>query len=480
MDKSARKTKIIATLGPVSSSPEMMGKLMEAGADLFRLNFSHGTNDQRRETIAVIRRLSAAKGKEIGILADLQGPKIRTGRMEDGAIPLQKGDILDITTDEVKGTSSLISTIYKALPTDVKPGSRILMDDGLIELRVQSIEGNRVRCIVVEGGTLKDLKGINLPGVHVSAPSLSEKDLRDLDFCLAEGVDYIALSFVRTAADVEDLKRILFERGVHIPVVAKIEKPEALRNFKSILKAADAVMVARGDLGVEISAEKVPLFQKKIIRACNEAGKPVITATQMLESMINHPRPTRAETSDVANAILDGTDAVMLSGETASGQFPLEAVRTMVKVALDVERYAQMEDAPRLRRHGAAIAEAVAEAACRAAVTVNARAIAVMTQSGSTAALISKFRPPLPIIAFTQSLETRRRLSLYWGVKPFAIGPMTGTDEQISAVESTLLSGGYRKGDIIVVTMGVPVEARGSTNLMKVHKLGTGKFFEIF
>uniref|UniRef100_A0A831XFG6 Pyruvate kinase n=1 Tax=Geobacter metallireducens TaxID=28232 RepID=A0A831XFG6_GEOME len=480
MDKLSRKTKIVATLGPASSSPEMIEKLMEAGVDLFRLNFSHGANDQRRDVIAAIRRLSAARGKEIGILADLQGPKIRTGRMENGAIPLKKGETLDITTDEVLGTPALISTIYKPLPHDVKAGSRILMDDGLIELRVQSVEGNRVRCTVVEGGTLKDLKGINLPGVHVSAPSLSEKDLRDLEFCIAEGVDYIALSFVRTAADVEELKRILFERDVRIPVVAKIEKPEALRNFKSILKAADAVMVARGDLGVEISAEKVPLFQKKIIRACNEAGKPVITATQMLESMINHPRPTRAETSDVANAILDGTDAVMLSGETASGQFPLEAVRTMDKVALDVERYAQMEDGPRQRRHNPSIAEAVAEAACRAAVTLNARAIAVMTQSGSTAALISKFRPPLPVIAFSQSLETRRRLSLYWGVKPFPIGTMAGTDEQIAAVESTLLSGGYRRGDIIVITMGVPVEARGSTNLMKVHKLGTGKFFEIF
>lgn len=480
MDKLSRKTKIVATLGPASSSPEMIGKLMEAGVDLFRLNFSHGANDQRRDVIAAIRRLSAARGKEIGILADLQGPKIRTGRMENGAIPLVRGEFIDITTDEVIGTPALISTIYKALPHDVKPGSRILMDDGLIELKVLSVEGNRVRCTVVGGGTLKDLKGINLPGVHVSAPSLSEKDLRDLEFCIAEGVDYIALSFVRTAEDVEGLKRILFERDVHIPVVAKIEKPEALRNFKSILRVADAVMVARGDLGVEISAEKVPLFQKKIIRACNEAGKPVITATQMLESMIDHPRPTRAETSDVANAILDGTDAVMLSGETASGQFPLEAVRTMDKVALDVERYAQMEDGPRQRRHNPSIAEAVAEAACRAAVTVDARAISVMTQSGSTAALISKFRPPLPIIAFTQSLETRRRLSLYWGVKPFAIGTMAGTDEQIGAVESTLLSAGYRKGDVIVITMGVPVEARGSTNLMKVHKLGTGKFFEIF
>jgi pyruvate kinase len=354
------------------------------------------------------------------------------------------------------------------------------MDDGLIELKVASVAGNRVTCTVVSGGTLKDLKGINLPGVNVSAPSLSEKDLRDLDFCITEGVDYIALSFVRTAADVEGLKRILFERDVRIPVVAKIEKPEALRNFKGILKEADAVMVARGDLGVEIDAEKVPLFQKKIIHACNEAGKPVITATQMLESMISNPRPTRAETSDVANAILDGTDAVMLSGETASGQHPLEAVRTMAKVALDVERFAQVEGGRSFHHHSESIAEAVAEAACHAATTLKAKAIAVMTQTGSTAARISKFRPPLPIIAFTGSIDTMRRLSLYWGVRAYPIGAMTGTDEQIRAAEEKLLARGFRKGDVVVVTMGVPVEARGSTNLMKVHKLGTGEFFEIF
>lgn len=480
MDKSPRKTKIIATLGPVSSSPEMIGRLMDAGVDVFRLNFSHGSNDQRREIIKTIRQLSKGRAKVVGILADLQGPKIRTGRMENGAIQLLKGKMLDITTDDIIGGPECISTIYKALPHDVRPGSRILMDDGLIELKVISVSGNRVHCTVVEGGVLKDLKGINLPGVDVSAPSLSAKDRNDLEFCLGEGVDYIALSFVRTSDDVEELKRIIIERGMNIPVVAKIEKPEALRNFKDILKAADAVMVARGDLGVEISPEKVPLFQKKIIRACNEAGKPVITATQMLESMISHARPTRAETSDVANAILDGTDAVMLSGETASGQFPLEAVRTMGKVALDVERFAQLDELVRSNRHSKSIAEAVAEAACHAATTLEAKAIAVLTQSGSSAARISRFRPPVPIIAFTRSPEIMRRLSLYWGVKTCPIGEMPGTDEQIHAVEETLLSAGFKKGDVIVVTMGVPVEARGSTNLMKVHKLGTGQFFEIF
>jgi pyruvate kinase len=331
----------------------------------------------------------------------------------------------------------------------------------------------------VEGGVLKDLKGINLPGVDVSAPSLSEKDKADLDFCLGMGVDFIALSFVRKASDVENLKRIISERGMTIPVIAKIEKPEALRNFKSILAATDAVMVARGDLGVELSAERVPLIQKKIIRACNVAGKPVITATQMLESMILHARPTRAETSDVANAILDGTDAVMLSGETASGAYPVEAVQTMAKVALDVERSELWQLPPRKPLHSNNISEAMAEAACHAASTLKAKALAVFTQSGSTAALISKFRPQLPIIAFTPFPEIQRRLSLSWGVNSCPVGSMGGTDQQIRAVEETLLAAGFKKGDVVVITMGVPIEAKGSTNLLKIHKLGAGGLLEI-
>lgn len=480
MNKLSRKTKIIATLGPASSSAAMIGKLIDAGADIFRLNFSHGSNSEKAVIIETIRAVSEKKEKHIGILADLQGPKIRTGRMENGAIQLLKGDKLEITTDDIIGRPGRISTIYKDLPNDVKPGSRILLDDGLIELKVNTVNGNTVTCTVVEGGKLKDLKGINLPGVPVSAPSLTEKDRRDLEFCLEHDIDFLALSFVRKPSDIEDLKRIIFEREKKIMVVAKIEKPEALRCFNAILKVTDAVMVARGDLGVEINPEKVPLIQKKIIRACNEAGKPVITATQMLESMITHPRPTRAETSDVANAILDGTDAVMLSGETASGAFPVEAVRLMDKVARDVESSELDRTHPRRDIRSNSIAEAVAEAACQAAMTLQAKAIVVFTHSGSTAALISKFRPPFPIVAFTQPLATMRRLAIYWGVKPFPIGVMTGTDEQILAVEAILLNSGFRKGDVVVITMGVPVEARGSTNLMKVHKLGTGQFYEIF
>lgn len=475
MEKQTRKTKIVATLGPSSSTSEQIGRLADAGVDLFRLNFSHGTNDDKARVIALIRSVAERKKKAIGILADLQGPKIRTGRMENGALPLRKGDSIAITTDEVKGRPGLISTIYQALPTDVKPGSRILLDDGLIEFKVQSISGSTVHCTVVEGGILKDLKGINLPGVNVSSPSLTAKDRTDLAFCLEKRVDYIALSFVRQAEDVNELKQIIRDHGLSIPVVAKIEKPEAIKNFAAILAATDAVMVARGDLGVEINAEKVPLLQKKIISACNAAGKPVITATQMLESMILHPRPTRAETSDVANAIMDGTDAVMLSGETASGGYPVEAVRTMVKIASDVEKSSFWRFPPREQLpQRSSIAGAVAEAACHAAAAVGARAIIVFTQSGSTAALIAKNRPQLPIIAFAPSEEIRRRLALYWGVKSLPVGAMSNSDQQIALVEETLLQSGFGKsGDIVVITMGVPLESRGSTNLLKVHRLGS-------
>jgi pyruvate kinase len=480
MIRSTRKTKIIATLGPASSSAAMIEQLMDAGVDLFRLNFSHGSNNDKKRIIKTVRQLAKACDKTIGILADLQGPKIRTGRMENGALTLAKGEFLDITTDDILGRPGLISTIYLELPHDVAPGSRILMDDGMIELKVLEVKANRVHCSVVEGGVLKDLKGINLPGVDVSTPSLTAKDREDLEFCLGAGIDFIALSFVRKSADVEDLKRIIFEHNQNIPIIAKIEKPEAIRNFKSILKAADGIMVARGDLGVEINAERVPLIQKKIIRACNAAGKPVITATQMLESMINHSRPTRAETSDVANAILDGTDAVMLSVETASGLFPVEAVKAIVNVARDIERSERLH-LPEVRgTHSNNIAEAVAEAACHAATTLKAKAIVVFTQSGSTAALIAKFRPHLPIIAFTPKREIRQKLALFWGVQTWLVGSLGATGQQIEVVEKTLLAEGFRKGDVVVITMGVPLEARGSTNLMRVHKLGTGVFYEIF
>lgn len=479
MPGSTRKTKIVATVGPVSSSPEMIRKLIKSGVDIFRLNFSHGENSQKLELIHTIRRISDKLGFQAGILADLQGPKIRTGKMAGEGMMLVKGQEVVITTDDVLGRDGIIPTIYRSLPHDVHPGSRILLDDGLLELKVLGLDGERVRCLVVTGGLLKNNKGINLPGVNVSAPCLTEKDLIDLDFALEAGVDFVALSFVRTAADIEEIKRIIAAKGKDTPVVAKIEKPEALRNFKKILEVTDAVMVARGDLGVEIEPEKVPVYQKKIIQACNRAGKPVITATQMLDSMIRNPRPTRAETSDVANAIVDGTDAIMLSAETASGDYPVESVETMVRIARDVESTGFLTggipDGSSLT-----VAQAVAESSCRTAAALKAKAIVVFTRSGSTAALISAFRPSTPILAFTASLEIRRRLSICWGVRCTGVGIMENTDQQIHEVEKKLMASGFRKGDLVVITMGIPIETRGSTNLMKVHKLGTHGFYEVF
>lgn len=480
MTKTFRKTKIVATLGPVSSTEEMIGRLLHAGVDIFRLNFSHGDNEQKLELIHAIRKVSEKVGRQAGILADLQGPKIRTGKMAGDAMNISKGQEVVITTEDVLGSDGIIPTIYRSLPHDVRSGSRILLDDGLMELKVLGIEGEQVRCQVVTGGVLKNNKGINLPGVNVSAPSLTAKDLIDLEFALDADVDFVALSFVRTAEDVEQLKRIIYMKGKNTPVVAKIEKPEALRNFKKILRATDAVMVARGDLGVEVAAEKVPIYQKKIILACNQAGKAVITATQMLDSMVRNPRPTRAETSDVANAIVDGTDAVMLSAETASGDYPVESVETMNRIARDVENANFWGKGGKEITSTPSIAHAVAESACRAAASLNASAIAVFTQSGSTAALISHFRPRIPILAFTATPEIQRKLSIFWGVSSVGIGIMEGMDQQIIEVEDILIKSGYKKGDIIVIIMGIPIEARGSTNLMKVHKLGTGGFFEIY
>lgn len=478
MSKLIRKTKIVATVGPVSSSPEMIQKLMKAGVDIFRLNFSHGENSQKLELIHTIRQVSDKLGHQVGILGDLQGPKIRTGKMAGEGMILAKGQEVVITTDDVLGSDGVIPTIYRSLPHDVHPGSRILLDDGLLELKVIGVEDERVRCLVVAGGLLKNNKGINLPGVNVSAPCLTEKDLIDLDFALEAGVDFIALSFVRTAEDIEQIKELIAAKGKDTPVVAKIEKPEALRNFKKILEATDAVMVARGDLGVEIEPEKVPIYQKKIIQACNRAGKPVITATQMLDSMIRNPRPTRAETSDVANAIIDGTDAIMLSAETASGDYPIESVVTMARIARDVENTDFLFSRVPVSVVST-VAQAVAESSCRTAAFLKAKAIVVFTRSGSTAALISAFRPATPIIAFSASPEIRRRLSIFWGVQCTDVGIMEHTDQQISEVEKKLLATGFRNGDLIVITMGI-LETRGSTNLMKVHKLGTHGFYEVF
>jgi pyruvate kinase len=480
LKRNARKTKIVATLGPASSTPAMIKRLIKAGVDIFRLNFSHGDYKQKLSLIKIIRETSEKTGKHTGILADLQGPKIRTGKMKDDSMLLVKGQEVVITTEDILGAGGVIPTIYKSLPGDVVIGSRILLDDGLLELKVTDFDNGKVKCLVVAGGVLKNNKGINLPGVKVSAPSLTDKDLLDLDFALEAGVDFVALSFVRTASDVESIKRIIYLKGKNTLVVAKIEKPEAIKNFKEILRVTDAVMVARGDLGVEVEAEKVPFYQKKIIKACIKAGKPVITATQMLESMIHSPRPTRAETSDVANAIIDGTDAIMLSAETAAGEYPIESVTTMNRIANDVEHSGFSAVLEKRLTFAPSIAEAVAESACRAATSLSAKALVVFTQSGGAAALISKFRPQIPIMAFTSSKEIQNRLSIYWGVKSECISITEDMDQSIHDVEEVLLKSGFRKGDIVVIIMGTPVNTRGSTNLIRIHTLGAGRYFEIY
>lgn len=479
-----RRTKIVATLGPASSSEERLFALMEAGADVFRLNFSHGSHADKTDLIQRIRTVSQHRRQAVAILGDLQGPKIRTGVMQDGQLQLVPGSEVVITTREVVGAGSLIPTTYRQLPGDVRPGDQILLDDGLLELQVLKVAGDDVSCRVLVGGALKDRKGINLPGVAVSAPSLTDKDREDLEFCIRERVDWVALSFVRRAADIASVKDILFQCQSDLRVIAKIEKPEAVDDFDAILEATDGVMVARGDLGVEMRPEKVPLIQKSIIRKCNEAGKPVITATQMLESMIEHPRPTRAEVSDVANAILDGTDAVMLSAETASGKFPVEAVTIMDRVALDVEGDPVLKEKvfyPTPERSGyRRLSEAVAQAACRVAENVDAKAILVFTQTGTSAALVSKYRPQMPIYAVTPSQAARRRLSLYAGVRSIRVAIEGDTEAQIHSVEQAVLKAGVlQKGDVVVITMGSPVSAPGTTNLLKVHRLGTGVYYEV-
>ncbi|MBE0595759.1 MAG: pyruvate kinase [Desulfuromonadales bacterium] len=479
-----RRTKIVATLGPASDTEERLLELMDAGADVFRLNFSHGDHAAKSALIRRIRDLSRLRRRAMAILGDLQGPKIRTGRMEGGSLLLRPGQEVTFTIRDVLGAGDLIPTTYQELPQDARLGDRILLDDGLMELEVLQLATQEVRCRVITGGILKDRKGMNLPGVQISAPALTAKDREDLDFCIREGVDWIALSFVRRPEDIVEVKDILLQQHSDIRVVAKIEKPQAVDNFDAILEVTDGVMVARGDLGVEMSPEKLPLIQKKIIRRCNEVGKPVITATQMLESMIENPRPTRAETSDVANAILDGTDAVMLSAETASGKYPVEAVSLMVRVALDVEREPILQERvfhriPELRGYRS-LPEAIGQAAVRVAENVGAAAILAFTQTGSTAALVAKYRPSIPVYAVTPSQAVRRRLALYSGVRSLRVDIQGDTEAQIKSVEEAVLAAGVvRKGEVVVITMGSPVSAPGTTNLLKVHRVGIGEFYEV-
>jgi pyruvate kinase len=465
-----RKAKIVCTIGPASAKREVISSLIKKGMDVARLNFSHGDHDTHKKAIEFIRDISRRYRRPVAILQDLQGVKIRVGLIEDGAVELKKGRTLLLIPGEGIGNQKQIFISYPALIKDAKKGDRILLDDGLIQLSVLGKTQNALKSRVVEGGLLKDRKGVNLPGVKISAVSFTEKDQKDLLFGIDMNVDYVAISFVRDASDIRKVKECLKHRKQQIPLIAKIEKPEALHNIEEILSEADGIMVARGDLGVEIPPEEVPLIQKELIDEANKRGKIVITATQMLESMTEHLRPTRAETTDVANAVIDGTDALMLSAETATGKYPVEAVRMMDRIIRYTERMKETESS---YIRGDIFAEATADAACRAAEDINAKALVAFTQSGFTARLLSKFRPKVPIIALTPDERIKNRVCLYWGVTPKIMKLPKTTDEMIEDVEESLLKERIvKKGDRIVITSSSPLSTHGKTNFMKLHRIG--------
>ena len=481
-----RRTKIVCTIGPATSSEEQLERLMQAGMNVARLNFSHGIQEEHAAVIERIRRISARLGCPIAILQDLQGPKIRVGSLQGGQpIRLVDGAQVTITTRPVAGDSQTIPTTYMHLPQDVKPGDRILLDDGLMELRVLDAGATDVRCQVVHGGLLKEHKGINLPGVAVSAPALTEKDRDDLRFGIMHGVDYVALSFVRRPEDVLEARKLVHQfqaeseaEGKHalvdIPLIAKLEKPEAVMQLNAILDVVDGVMVARGDLGVEMPPEKVPLIQKRIIARCNDLGLPVITATQMLESMVTNPRPTRAEVNDVFNAILDGTDAVMLSAETATGAYPIEAVQMMVRIALETEAGDSTARQPQCQ--SLTQEHAVSHAARALSEETSVKAIVVLTRSGTSARLISKDRPRRPILAYTTSERIYRQLALWWGVWPHCIEIQGSTEALIEVVDQQLVEDHLvEAGDHVVIMGGVPIASRARTNFVKLHRVGNDR-----
>ncbi|UYZ12697.1 pyruvate kinase [Brevibacillus sp. WF146] len=470
-----RKAKIVCTIGPASESVETLKKLIHAGMNVARLNFSHGSHEEHAARIANIRQAAEETGKQVAILLDTKGPEIRTGMLAVDAVELQEGGTIVLTTEDVPGTAERVSITYADLPRDVKKGDTILIDDGLIGLTVEAVEGHEIVCRIKNGGTLKSKKGVNVPGVKINLPGITEKDAQDIEFGIRQGVDFIAASFVRKASDILEIREILERHGVRIDIIAKIENQEGVDNVDEILAVSDGLMVARGDLGVEIPAEEVPLVQKKLIKKCNELGKPVITATQMLDSMQRNPRPTRAEASDVANAIFDGTDAIMLSGETAAGKYPVESVETMNRIALRAEQelnYREILYNQALQKQ-VTITDAISQAVANAALDLDAAAVITATESGHTARMVSKYRPKAPIVAVTPHADVVRRLALVNGVYP-VLGPMANTTDEMleMSVQQALEAGYVRHGDLVVITAGVPVREVGTTNLMKIHVIG--------
>ncbi|MEP6817492.1 MAG: pyruvate kinase [Marmoricola sp.] len=467
-----RRAKIVCTMGPAVSSTERIRELVDAGMDVARLNLSHGTHEEHAELYRKIRAASDETGHAIGIFADLQGPKIRLGKFENGGEQIDVGAAFTITTRDVPGTAAIASTTYDGLPGDVTAGHDILIDDGKVRLRVESVDGTEVHTRVLVGGRVSNHKGINLPGVAVSVPAMSEKDIADLRWALHLTVDYIALSFVRSARDAADVRKIMTEENIFLPVIAKIEKPQAIDNLDEVVKAFDGFMVARGDLGVECPLEDVPFLQKRVVDKARRNAKPVIVATQMLESMITNPAPTRAEASDVANAVLDGADAVMLSGETSVGAYPIETVRTMARIIESTEDHAlgtmaAIDWQPRTR--GGVIAKAAAEVAER----VGAKYLVAFTQSGDSARRLARYRGKIPVLAFTPEGQVRSQLSMTWGLETFKTAHVEHTDEMVRQVDEQLLKiGRVKVGDSVVIIAGSPPGIPGSTNALRIHVMG--------
>jgi pyruvate kinase len=467
-----RRAKIVCTLGPSSSSPERLRELVDAGMDVARLNLSHGSYADHEQVYKDVRKASDDSGHAVGILVDLQGPKIRTGRFSGGPVNLPVGAEFTITTREVDGNESEVSTTYKGLPGDVKPGDRLLIDDGKVALEAVEVTDTDVKTKVIVGGTCSNNKGINLPGVAVSVPAMSDKDKEDLRWALGLRADMIALSFVRSAEDIDDVHKIMDEVGVRLPVIAKIEKPQAVDNLLEIIRAFDGVMVARGDLGVELPLEEVPLVQKRAVEIARRNAKPVIVATQVLESMIDSPRPTRAEASDAANAVLDGADALMLSGETSVGAYPVEAVQTMARIIASTEEHGLERIRP-LGTRPSTVGGAVAAAAVEIGTVIGAKYLITFTQSGDTAKRLSRMRPHIPMLAFTPVQAVRSQLALSWGIETYLVPPPRHTDHYALEVDQTLLPKGILKeGDTVVIVAGSPPGIPGSTNALRVHRLG--------
>ena len=470
-----KKTKIVCTMGPASDKEEILRELVKNGLNVCRFNFSHGSHEEHKERMDLVKKVRKELNQQVAILLDTKGPEIRTGNFEDPEVLLEEGQEFTITMNDVMGNKNMCTVSYKGLINDVVSGDTILIDDGLVGLRVKEINGEDIICIVENSGIVKNHKGVNVPGVKINLPALTEKDIKDIEFGISQGIDYIAASFVRKSSDVLAIREVLERNNAtHIQIISKIENQEGIDNIDSILEVSDGIMVARGDLGVEIPTEEIPIAQKMMIKKCNDLGKPVITATQMLDSMMRNPRPTRAEVTDVANAIYDGTDAIMLSGETAAGKYPIEAVKTMATIAKRTEETLKYNELLKDRKlNEITVTNAISHATCTTSVDLNAKAIITFTTTGHTARMVSKFRPQCPIIATTEDEGVMRRLALVWGVYPLKVSHAGNTDEVVAnSIEAAKEKNYLKDQDLVVISAGVPNGISGTTNLIKVHTIG--------